>query len=82
MKRLKPESKVQRKRKNIRKSELAKMAQDQAGKGIDESQTKQFELLVSLIAELQAQGATANVDIHNEKREDLQFELDQDKLLR
>ena len=29
MKRLKPESKVQRKKKNIRKSELAKMAQEQ-----------------------------------------------------
>ena len=44
----------------------------------DEENKKKFEALVELISELQAKGT--NPEIHKETREDLKFDVDQEKL--
>ena len=74
MQRLKPVSQILRKKKNIRKSELAKMAANPDSNMTDETQKKKFEALVDLVSELQAKGT--NPEIHKETREDLKFDLD------
>jgi len=66
-----------RKKKNVRKSELAKMEANANSNMTDEENKKKFDALVDLISELQAKGS--NPDIHKETKEDLKFELDSEK---
>ena len=44
----------------------------------DEENKKKFDALVDLVSELQAKGK--NPEIHKETKEDLKFDLEQDKL--
>lgn len=80
MQRLKPKPKQSSlKKKNVRKSELAKMQAAAADLEMENAELKKkFDELVALVSELQAKWS--NPEIHRETREDLKFDLDQDKL--
>lgn len=62
------------KKKNVRKSELAKIKESEQNSEMEDAAKKaQFDQLVELVSELQAKWT--NPEIHLEVREDLCFEL-------